>query len=96
MTQFCRTRVPASVWEDLQPIKDDDAAVKAYGVQLAVRMCRRMLDEGVKGLHFYTLNLEKSVRLILSELGVNEMIAARRQFPWRTSAIHNRQKEDVR
>lgn len=31
MTKFCRTKVPDSVWVDLAPIKEDDAAVKQYG-----------------------------------------------------------------
>jgi 5,10-methylenetetrahydrofolate reductase len=31
--------------------------VKTYGVELAAKMCRTLLKQGVPGLHFYTLNL---------------------------------------
>jgi 5,10-methylenetetrahydrofolate reductase len=33
--------------------------VKEAGVKIGTAMCRTLLDAGVKGLHFYTLNLEK-------------------------------------
>lgn len=50
-------------------LKHDDQLVKEYGVKLAVSMIRSILSDGdVKGVHFCTLNLEKSVRRILDEL----------------------------
>jgi methylenetetrahydrofolate reductase (NADPH) len=69
--------------------------VKAYGVDLAAKMCRRLLDAGVPGLHFYTLNLEKSVTNILEILG---FVSSRRttSLPWMQSSIRRREKEDVR
>jgi methylenetetrahydrofolate reductase (NADPH) len=78
MTSFCRTKVPDRVWEALLPIKDDDEQVKMYGVHLCVDMCKRLSAEGVKGFHFYTLNLEKSVTMVLEHLGVQDSLAIRR------------------
>jgi methylenetetrahydrofolate reductase (NADPH) len=46
MTEFCKTKVAASVYEELGPVRDDDEAVKAKGVKLAAGMCRRLLEEG--------------------------------------------------
>ncbi|CAM9104837.1 unnamed protein product, partial [Heterosigma akashiwo] len=65
MTAFCGTRVPPAVLAALQPLRADDAAVKRYGVELAVDMCQQLLAAGCPGLHFYTLNLERSVREVL-------------------------------
>ncbi len=48
--------------------QDDDALVKQYGIDLCIQMCRKLLANGVKGLHFYTLNLERSVVKILEGL----------------------------
>lgn len=48
----------------------NDQAVKEYGVKLAIEMCRKLRQNGLLGFHFYTLNLEKSVRLILEGLGL--------------------------
>lgn len=68
MTHMCRTFVPDTVLAGLDPIKGDDAAVKDYGVQLATQMIRTMYEQGVRGFHFCTLNLEKSVHRILQDL----------------------------
>jgi methylenetetrahydrofolate reductase (NADPH) len=69
MTHMCRTFVPDDVVTALDPIKGDDAAVKEYGIQLAVEMIKKLWATGVRGFHFCTLNLERSVSTILHELG---------------------------
>ena len=47
----------------------DDQKVKDYGIDLAIKMIRRLTKDGVSGFHFCTLNLEKSVRRVLEGLG---------------------------
>ena len=96
MTTMCKTKVPQSIRDALEPIKDNDEAVKNYGVELAVQMCTRLREAGAPCLHFYTLNLEKSVLQILAGLGLLEGVALRRPLPWRPSAAPQRRKEDVR
>lgn len=78
MTTFCKTKVPDKIWVDLAPIRDDDEAVKMYGVRLCVDMCKILQSRGVKGFHFYTLNLEKSVTMVLNDLGVQDSLAIRK------------------
>lgn len=47
----------------------DDQLVKEYGIRLAVDMIQKIVNAGdVCGVHFCTLNLEKSVQLILEQL----------------------------
>lgn len=77
MTGFCSTRVPLAVKEALEGIKDNESEVKAYGIELAATMCKEILDSdlGINGLHFYTLNLEKSVFGILAKLGLKKDVA---------------------
>ena len=79
MTEYCGISVPAHVMERLAPVKDDDEAVKEIGCEIAVEMCSRMLttspeEGGVDGVHFYTLNLERSVTRILMSLGALDVI----------------------
>ncbi|KAJ3824927.1 methylenetetrahydrofolate reductase-domain-containing protein [Lentinula raphanica] len=63
------SKIPAEVMSDLDAIKHNDQLVKDYGVQLAVRMIRRITTEtDVPGVHFCTLNLEKSVQRVLETL----------------------------
>jgi methylenetetrahydrofolate reductase (NADPH) len=96
MTEFCGTKVPPSVLEALEPIKNDDEAVKDYGVRLGISMCQELVAAGFRCLHFYTLNLERSVRLILNGSGYASLAATRRQYPWRASTDLKRAGEDVR
>lgn len=49
----------------MEPIKDNEEAVKAYGIHLGTEMCKKILASGIKQLHLYTLNMEKSALGIL-------------------------------
>jgi len=96
MTTLSKTIVPAFIDEGLDPIKDDDKAVKEFGIKLAVDMCQKLQKFGVQGFHFYTLNLEKSVRLILEGLKFVAPIELVKPLPWNPSLAKNRKKETVR
>ena len=56
----------------MEDIKDDKAAIEAYGIAQATEMCRTILASGlgINGLHFYTLNAEKTTFSIMSNLGL--------------------------
>lgn len=52
--------------------QNDDQKVKDYGVELATTIVKSITEDaslGIRGVHFCTLNLEKSVRRILDALG---------------------------
>lgn len=70
MTGFCKTRVPEELAAKLEEIKDDADAVKEFGIKEGVKRCQALIDAGVPGLHFYTLNLEKTTYAIMEELGL--------------------------
>ncbi|MCI24023.1 methylenetetrahydrofolate reductase 2-like, partial [Trifolium medium] len=65
MTGFCKTKIPAEVMAALEPIKDNEEAVKAYGIHLGTEMCKKIMAHGIKTVHLYTLNMEKSALAIL-------------------------------
>ncbi|KAF4355916.1 hypothetical protein F8388_025919 [Cannabis sativa] len=96
MTGFCKTRIPSEVTAALEPIKDNDEAVRAYGIHLGTEMCKKILGSGIKTLHLYTLNMEKSALAILTNLGLIEERKISRPLPWRRPANVFRVKEDVR
>ena len=55
----------------------DDAALARVGVHWATEQCRDLLDNGVRGIHFYTLNKSDATRQIYANLGVTDSVALR-------------------
>ncbi|XP_005528360.1 methylenetetrahydrofolate reductase (NADPH) isoform X4 [Poecile atricapillus] len=96
LVKLSKLEVPQEIKDVIEPIKDNDAAIRSYGVELAVSMCRELLDSGmVHGLHFYTLNREVATTEVLKRLGIWKE-DPRRPLPWAVSAHPKRRVEDVR
>jgi len=71
MTEMCKTRVSTELMEAAKVAGDKgDDEFKAWGIKMGADLCRKLLDGGAPGLHFYTLNLEKVVVGTLLELGM--------------------------
>ena len=96
-TQFCKVSIPNIISKQLESIKDDDLSVINYGINQASEMGRVLIEEGVPGLHFYTLNLEHSVSEILRLLNLVTSQGIIKELPWRQSTLGDRKTaEDVR
>ena len=63
-------RFPQDLADQLHLHADDKASVRKIGVEYAAGMCQRLLDEGVPGLHFYTLNGSRATGEIYEMLGL--------------------------
>ncbi|KAJ1949649.1 methylenetetrahydrofolate reductase (NAD(P)H) met13, partial [Linderina macrospora] len=96
MTELCRISVPQEIWDRLEPIKDDDQAIKDYGIEVAADMITKMKNAGVRGFHFYTINLERSTRLTLERLNLVPTVEEVRPLPWNPSLSQKRAGENVR
>jgi methylenetetrahydrofolate reductase (NADPH) len=67
---LCGAKLPVALQKELDRRADDDAAAAEFGIEYATRQCRELLDAGVPGLHFYTLNKTLSTTRILKNLGL--------------------------
>ena len=47
-----------------------DDEFKQWGIKMGADLCRKVLEGGAPGLHFYTLNLEKVAVGTLLEMGM--------------------------
>jgi methylenetetrahydrofolate reductase (NADPH) len=62
------TSFPAELDRELERVDGDDEATYALGVRWATQQCRELLDRGVPGIHFYTLNRSPASREIYRNL----------------------------
>src|SRR5436190_1720583 len=67
---LCGAKLPATFLRRLDELGDDDAAVTAFGIEYATEQCASLLEYGVAGLHFYTLNKSHSTVEIIRNLGL--------------------------
>ena len=50
---WSNSHIPPKWREVLEPVKNDDAAVREIGTGLVADMCRKIIDAGIKHLHLY-------------------------------------------
>ncbi|HET9518122.1 MAG TPA: methylenetetrahydrofolate reductase [NAD(P)H] [Actinoplanes sp.] len=60
---------PAKLLAEFEAIADDAEAVRKLGIERCAEMCQRLLDEGVPGIHFVTLNRSTATREVWQQLG---------------------------
>ena len=69
LARICGVTIVDEIRQGLAKLPPDDKqAVATFGQELAVRQCRDLLQRGVAGLHFYTMNRAKSVMAVLEAL----------------------------
>jgi methylenetetrahydrofolate reductase (NADPH) len=69
-------RVPAKLLRAVGRCADD-AAVARVGISWATEQCADLLHNGIRGIHFYTLNKSDATRQIYENLGVKDSAALR-------------------
>jgi len=52
----CGAEIPRWIRRKLESFGDDNASVRAFGLDVVTDLCRKLLARGAPGLHFYTLN----------------------------------------
>jgi methylenetetrahydrofolate reductase (NADPH) len=70
-------RIPAKLLRALGRTSNDPEAVKRVGVHWATEQCLDLLDNQVRGIHFYTLNKSDATRQIYQSLGLRDSIMLR-------------------
>ena len=70
MAQLSGYAVPEDIVRRIEAGGDDREEIRKRGIEVATKLCRDLLDRGVPGLHFYTLNFSKATREIYTNLGL--------------------------
>jgi methylenetetrahydrofolate reductase (NADPH) len=71
------TNFPAPLMKMIYRCQDDPEAVERVGIHWATEQCRDLIDQGVDGIHFYTLNRSDATRQIYRTLGAKDSAALR-------------------
>ena len=63
---------PAKIENAFLALGDNPEDVTKLGVELATHLCQELLDAGVPGLHFYTMNTANATLEIARNLGLDK------------------------
>jgi methylenetetrahydrofolate reductase (NADPH) len=69
MVPMCKTRAQ-NMMEAADKANTSDEAFKLWAIEFGTDLCKKCLDAGACGLHFYTLNLERVTLGIIKGLGM--------------------------
>ena len=64
----CGAEIPRWIRMRLAGYGDDLESIRAFGLEVVTDLCRRLIDGGAPGLHFYTLNQVNPSRAIVQQL----------------------------
>jgi len=66
----CGADVPRWIRKRMESYGDDADSVRAFGIEVVSSLCEQLLDGGVEGFHFYTMNQYQITAAILKNLGI--------------------------
>ncbi|MFO7885921.1 MAG: methylenetetrahydrofolate reductase [NAD(P)H] [Desulfobacteraceae bacterium] len=75
LCRLCGSTLPPEVSRKLEELTEKEkGAVAEYGIDFAVEQCRELLEKGVDGLHFYTMDRSRSVTEIITRLKKDNLL----------------------
>jgi methylenetetrahydrofolate reductase (NADPH) len=66
----CGAEIPRWLARKMESYLDDNASIRAFGLDVVTGLCERLLSRGAPGLHFYTLNQAELTTTIWHRLGL--------------------------
>jgi len=66
----CGAEIPRWIRMRLESYGDDMDSLRAFGREVTLRLCGRLLDGGAPGLHFYSMNRAEPSAGIWRDLGL--------------------------
>ncbi|QIC69744.1 methylenetetrahydrofolate reductase [NAD(P)H] [Acinetobacter indicus] len=62
--------IPRWIRKQLATYGDDTASIKAFGHEVVLKFCERLIAGGAPSLHFYTMNNTEPTRQLVTDLGL--------------------------
>jgi methylenetetrahydrofolate reductase (NADPH) len=67
---MCGAEIPRWLTKRLHALGDDAEAIREFSADVVAALCRRLIDGGAPGLHFYTLNRARATLAICERIGL--------------------------
>lgn len=71
-SDMCGAEIPRWIVRRLRDYGDDRVSIRAFGIDVTTELCRRLLEQGVPGLHFYSMNQYEASEKIWRNLGIDK------------------------
>ncbi len=68
----CGAEIPLWLRKRLEGFGDDVAGLRAFGLDVVSKLCEQLLNGGAPGLHFYSMNLSRSITQIWNSLSLSD------------------------
>ena len=69
-SDMCGAEIPLWIRRRLESYGSDLASLRAFGHDVVLDLCRKLLEGGADGLHFYSLNRAEATARLWRELGL--------------------------
>ena len=69
-SDLCGAEIPRWMRKRLEAFDGNLEAIRAFGIEVVTELCRCLIDGGVPGLHFYTMNRAEPTLTICRNLGL--------------------------
>jgi len=67
-------KLPKELEENISKNKENKEAIKQIGIEFAIKQCEELLENGVKGIHFYPLNKSHAVKTVLENIKITQKV----------------------
>ncbi|MEN8169972.1 MAG: methylenetetrahydrofolate reductase [NAD(P)H] [Pseudomonadota bacterium] len=69
-SEMCGADIPRWLRLRLEAYGDDTQSLRAFGLEVTTELCRRLLEAGAPGLHFYSMNQVGPTHTVWTDLGL--------------------------
>jgi methylenetetrahydrofolate reductase (NADPH) len=67
-SDMCGAEIPRWIAKRLEAFRDDADSIREFGADVVAGLCRKLIDGGAPGIHFYTLNRARATLAIHERL----------------------------
>jgi methylenetetrahydrofolate reductase (NADPH) len=76
IASMCGSKIPSGLEARLAEVEDNSDAALALGIEYTTEQCQALLEFGVPGFHFYSLNKARGVSSVFENLELHTLAAA--------------------